>query len=252
MNWRAFATGESLRAFVALEAAGWRLLARRGWEAWAEAVVRGEAQVVGSVGGGRAAHPLVRLPDGGEGVVRRYHRGGLVRHLNRDRYFAGHRAFEELAATERARAAGVAAPEVLVAAEHPARPGYRALLATRRIEGAVGIDRWLSGAGDTGVAVLEAAGEQIRRMHQAGIAHPDLNLRNLLVAPGRDGTPSVHLIDFDRARLSAEPVPPSRRASDLLRLVRSAAKLRLALAPGQWEALARGYGDGWPLSSLVP
>lgn len=252
MNWRRFLDERELRGFAALEVGGWRALVREGLEGWAGEVVSGEVEVLGSVGGGRAEHAVVALPDGGAGVVRRYHRGGLIRHLNRDRYFVGHRAFEELRATERARAAGVRAPEVLMAAERSAGMGYRALFATRRIDGVVGADRWLGEAGEAELPALRDAGEQIRHMHEAGIAHPDLNLKNLLVSRGRDGAPSVHLIDFDRARMTERPIAADRRARDLRRLARSARKLGVSLEGARWEALRDGYGEGWPLSLRVP
>ena len=109
--------------------------------------------------------------------------------------------------------------------------GYEALLATRWIEGVMGIDRWLAEEEEAEIlAALRQAGEQIRRMHDAGIAHSDLNLRNLLVsADGGAGPFSLHLIDFDRARLSDTPVEPTRRARDLNRQARSARKLALPL-----------------------
>jgi hypothetical protein len=80
--------------------------------------------------------------------------------------------------------------------------------------------------GRGGAAGLFAeAGRQIARMHAAGVAHPDLNLRNLLVVAGEDdeeapgdGSLTAWVIDFDRARLFDGPVPPERRAADLARL----------------------------------
>jgi 3-deoxy-D-manno-octulosonic acid kinase len=90
--------------------------------------------------------------------------------------------------------------------------------------------------------VLRAAGAQIARLHAAGIVHPDLNLRNILVAGAE-----VYLIDFDRARVLARPVSRGARARGLLRLARSARKLRAAVDPAGWAAFREGYGAGWPL-----
>jgi 3-deoxy-D-manno-octulosonic acid kinase len=239
-----------LADFVTLEAAGVRMLVRRGYEEHAERLgLRGVPQEsAGRVAGGRAAHPLVVLPGGRRVVVRRYLRGGLLRHLNRDRYLRGHRAFAELRATERARRAGVRVPEVVAAAEYRAWPGYRAALATLWIPDARELAGWLAGGPAESAAVLREAGRQIARMHAAGIAHPDLNLRNLLVADAADGR-EVHLIDFDRARAFPGAVPGPRRARDLRRLARSARKLRAPIGPAAWEAFREGYGATWPLSS---
>ncbi len=201
------------------------------WEGWAEEWI----------GGGRAPHPVVALPDGGRAVVRRFRRGGMVRHFNRDRYFGGDRAEEELRATEAARAGGVRAPEVIAAGRSAAFPGYRAMIATRLIPDvrdaaaafADGVDR---------AGVLREAGRQIARMHAAGVAHPDLNLRNLLV--GKPG--EVWLIDFDRALVVEGVVPRDRREHDLARLARSAAKLGFALDATDHAALMDGYTSETP------
>lgn len=196
-------------------------------------------------------HPVVELEEGTKVVIKEYLRGGAVRHLNRARYFVGHRAIDEAIATERARAAGVRVPEVLAAIERRHTIGYTAHLITRLVDRGTHGEAWLRprSKGERTAALIEA-GRQVARMHAAGIAHPDLNLRNLLIveAPG-SGCPLVYLLDFDRARLHDCQVPPSRRADDLERLGRSARKLGLALEDDHgWCALREGYGDDWPLA----
>jgi 3-deoxy-D-manno-octulosonic acid kinase len=220
-----------------------------GYEEAAKEIVAGGGRVGGeTVGGGREAHPVVALPGGERAVVRRYRRGGLVRHLNGGRYFAGNRAFDELRATERARAGGVRTARVLVAAEHPRTFGYTALLATLLVPGAVDAARWLAREDAAArEAMLREAGRQLGMMHAAGVQHPDANLRNLLVTAGGDGV-RVAVIDFDRARVHDGEVPAPRRAADLRRLARSARKLRAEVA---WEALREGYGPGWPAGLVL-
>jgi 3-deoxy-D-manno-octulosonic acid kinase len=251
MEWSRFLNDPALRGWTATAHEGCHILARPGCAAL---VVRSAAHEQGAaewISGGRAPHPIIPLEDGGRAVVRRYLRGGAMRHLNHDRYFLGHRAFAEALATERVRTAGVNAPEVLAAAEcRTGALGYTARLATRWIahgrEGAA----WLQDAAPAARgAVLTLAGRQIARMHAAGVAHPDLNLRNLLIVEPPGATaPVVHLLDFDRARLYPVAVPARRRARDLERLGRSARKLGLALEErGGWGALREGYGAGWPL-----
>ncbi|HEY0152942.1 MAG TPA: lipopolysaccharide kinase InaA family protein [Longimicrobium sp.] len=186
--------------------------------------------------GGRAPHPVIALPDGGKAVVRRYRRGGMVRHLNRDRYFGGDRALDELRATEAARAGGVRAPEVIAAGKVDAFPGYRAMIATRLIPGVQDAATALH-AGRDKAEVLWEAGQQIARMHAAGVAHPDLNLRNLLVGKIWE----LWVIDFDRARVMEGVVPRARRERDLARLARSAAKLGLPLNNVYLGWLRAGY-----------
>ena len=235
-----------LHDFALVEAAGARALLRRGYREHAALLglngppLGGEA----TVGGGRARHPLVALPGGERIVVRGYLRGGLMRHLNRERYFLGHRAFDELRVTEHAAAAGVRVPAVVAAVERRGALAYRASLATRWIAGGQELAGWLAGKEPAAAAAaLLDAGRQLARMHDAGISHPDVNLRNLLVTGE-----GVHVLDFDRARLLPRPVPPTLRARGLLRLARSAGKLRAPIDSAGWAALRDGYGPGWPLS----
>lgn len=261
MAWRDYLSDAALEPFLPIEIKGTRVLVRRGYERWPELLGQPGRAPMRFVGGGRAEHPLIELPTGEHVLLRAYRRGGLMRHLNRDRYLFGHRAFDELRATERARLAGVRAPVVLSAVERPAAVGYTAVLATLWIEGATALADVLASPGRWAVAepVLVETGRQMGRMHAAGIAHPDLNLNNLLLTPaetprGRSRGPGiapgssvldVHLLDFDRARVR-RAVPPARRARDLRRLARSARKHGVPFGPAEWGALRAGYGPDWP------
>ena len=68
---------------------------------------------------------------------------------------------------------------------------------------------------------IELSAQAIRKFHDLGGRHPDLQLRNLLIT--QDAEPRAYVIDLDQARLGS---PPSarRRASELIRLYRSLAK----------------------------
>lgn len=222
-----------------------RLLVRGGHEGMVRVLLDAwEGRAEEWIGGGRAPHPVVALADGGRAVVRRFRRGGMVRHLNRDRYFGGDRAAEELRATEAARAGGARVPEVIAAGRMAAFPGYRAMLATRLVADVRDAAQALAGADGTArFKTLWEAGRQIGRMHAAGVAHPDLNLRNLLVREPDE----VWLIDFDRARVTDGTAPRVRRQRDLDRLARSAAKLRQPLTPADRVVLRDGYLSETPL-----
>ena len=235
-----------LHDFALVERPGARALLRRGYEGHAPLLGLDGAprRWAALVGGGRAKHPLVELPGGERAVVRGYLRGGLMRHLNRERYLVGHRALDELRVTEHAARAGVRVPVVLAAVERRTGPAYTASLATRWIAGAAELAGWLEGKdGETVAAALRDAGGQLARMHDAGIVHPDVNLRNLLVT-----AEGVFVLDFDRARLLPHPVPRPWRARGLRRLARSASRLRAEIDAAGWAALREGYGPEWPLS----
>ena len=239
----------TLAEFVPMQDGRTRLLVRRGWEDAGEHLSDPDqihAEEV--VAGGREAHPVATLPNGARVVVRRYRRGGMLRLVNRGLYFGGNRAFDELRAAERARAGGVRTPVVVAAIERPARlAGYRAWLATVLLSGGLNLAAWLAAEADEARrgGVLRESGRQTAMMHAAGVAHADLNLRNLLVLPAEGGD-EVYLLDFDKATVSATPVSPARRERDLRRLARSARKLEAGLGPEHWSVFREGYGEDWP------
>jgi 3-deoxy-D-manno-octulosonic acid kinase len=204
-----------------------------------------------TLSGGREAHAVVVLPTGKRAVVRRYRRGGLMARVNHTRYFGGNRAYDELRATERARAGGVRTARLIAAVENPRTVGYTAMLASLLIPGAEDAAAWLESAGaERRPAMLREAGRQLALMHAAGVAHPDVNLRNLLVTEGEAGV-EVWILDFDKAVVHAGPVPVARRVADLRRLARSARKLRVILGEDGWSALEAGYGADWPPNLLL-
>jgi 3-deoxy-D-manno-octulosonic acid kinase len=70
-----------------------------------------------------------------------------------------------------------------------------------------------------------AAGAALRRFHDAGGCHADLQAGNLLVRE-HDSDTEVLVIDLDRASIAQE-VSPSRRMKELMRLYRSLLKRKL-------------------------
>jgi 3-deoxy-D-manno-octulosonic acid kinase len=79
--------------------------------------------------------------------------------------------------------------------------------------------------------LAEAVADAVAAVHEAGIVHADLNVKNLLVVGAFD-EPRVFVIDFDQARLMDEP-PLRRRMGNLMRLDRSIVK---------WGATRRAVG----------
>lgn len=240
------------RDFEFSEVAGARVLARRGYEWLATAAVENPITplVVGRTAGGRRAHAVVQLPDGERILFREYLRGGAIRHLNRATYFLGHRAFDELRVTVEAGRRGVSVPPVFAAIERPARIGYTATLLVGWIEGAVDLARWVETVpAAERVEMMRRVGAEIARMHDAGIVHPDLNLRNLLVSPDREGSSGrVVIIDFDRAKVRNGPLPARLRRAAIRRMTRSSWSLGAPIGIPETEALAAGYGAAWPFA----
>ncbi len=165
-------------------------------------------------------HPVrVFLSDGSPAVLRRYEHGGVFAALLGSRFLGQPRPLRELAASEEARRAGVRVPEVVAAYVRRLRPfGHTGFLLTREVGQARDLVMAFR-SGEPAGPVLHRLGEELRRLHEAGVWHADLHVKNVLLAGG-----AVTLIDFDRALVMA-PVPGRMRIKNLLRFDRSVVKL---------------------------
>jgi len=205
----------------------------------------GRAARATEVSGGRGAAWALSARPFGDIVVRPYRRGGWMSHFVKRRYMFGARAFQELLVTERLRRRGAPVPDVLAAVQERNRlgPGYSACLVTRRIVGSVPAAEALGRVPEGELRILmEDIGRAIRRCHEAGGWHADLNAWNLLVPGARPALPVV-LIDWDRGRWIPDGVPNRARRANLSRLARSLRKLELVSAIDAWPALEQGYAS---------
>lgn len=224
-------------------------------------VLASPTAVAGWLEGGRVRHPVIAAP-GDLWVVKAYRRGGLVARWNLDRYWWHRRFLRELETAVGALHAGVPAPEPVALVLEPAGllGSFRAWQVVRFLEGVRSLREVLreSPAADGEAPellgpIFRAAGEAVRRMHVAGIDHPDLNLGNILARPG-PGTPpdpsgapiaSAYIVDWDRARL--RPAGSWNPHRNLLRLWRSVLKLarRSPSAGGRVPASLRAFLRGY-------
>lgn len=178
----------------------------------------------------------------GPAVLRHYLRGGWAAKLSRQSYFfsgtSRSRPFKEYHLLAQLYAQGLPVPRPVAAlCRHRGVVSSGAIM-TVRIDNAITLADMMNGEGGGG-DVWTAVGACIRRFHDAGVWHADLNARNILL----DSESRVFLIDFDRARFKAgESVNGDRNLS---RLKRSLVKLcpaggepALQLA---WAQLETGY-----------
>ncbi len=109
---------------------------------------------------------------------------------------------------------------------------------TARIEGVQTLADVLPGA-NSSTDPWVAIGKCIRRFHDAGVWHADLNARNILL----DAQSGIFLIDFDRARFT--PGKAVNGKNNLSRLKRSLEKLwpasRMAALQQAWTQLVAAY-----------
>lgn len=179
--------------------------------------------------------------DFGKGVLRRYLRGGVPGRVVEDRYlFLGvgrSRPFREFHLLADLVRQGLPAPVPIAAVCERLGAVYRGALLTEALE-----HRWtLSDALGSGISAARwnAIGRAIRRLHDHGVWHADLNARNILLG---DEPENVFFVDFDRARY--RPGRPVDGRSNLARLRRSLEKPgtgKMANPPDEWAALLKGY-----------
>lgn len=194
-----------------------------------------------AVEGGRGEALFIES-EGRRWVLRHYRRGGLLAGLLGDRYFwTGEndtRPFREWRLLHELRAEGLPVPAAVAARYQRSGLLYRGDLITERIENSRPLSRRLAEA-PLGAEAWSAVGTCIRRFHQHGVWHADLNAHNVLI----DDRGQVFLIDFDRGR-RREPGAWAQR--NLERLRHSLDKISVAFPPGRfgeedWRMLLDGY-----------
>jgi hypothetical protein len=158
------------------------------------------------------------------------------------------RPFNELTLAAELRGEGINTPLVVAACVASRGCFYRGEVAREEIQEATDLARFLFDAQRSGTQreeALHAAGMLVRRLHDRGVIHPDLNLRNFLVSHEGDAL-RTHIIDLEkcgrRSHLS------QRERQRMLRRVRHSARrfeerLGIALAAAEWEAFPCGYEE---------
>lgn len=194
---------------------------------------------------GRAAAYAVPLGAESDGrprtvVVRHGWRGGALRRVRRDLFFPPTRAPVELATSERLRAAGVPTPEVMAYAVYPAAAGLRRVdVATCLVPNGTDLAAVLGAALAAGTPVdawVRPTAALLAALARAGARHPDLNLKNVLLAPGSSAEGShaelrAWVLDVDVARVLDAAVSPAIAAATL-----TANLERLSRSVQKWAA----------------
>lgn len=183
-----------------------------------------EQSAVRSIAKGRG-NTLVLDTEFGPAVLRAYQRGGWARLLSSDQYlftgFERSRALLEVRLLARLWKQGLPVPQPLAGLCVRQGLTYRAALLTREIPQARTLADCLGELSQTDPAWTQV-GACIRKFHEAGVVHADLNARNILLADEGDKGLSVYLIDFDRSR--AGKISEAAARANLSRLHRSLLK----------------------------
>lgn len=150
------------------------------------------------------------------------------------------RAFKEFRLLHELKSLGLPVPAPVAA--YVRRRGFLVYSAAILIERIPNSVPWPNATDKARAELWRKIGSVIRRFHDAGLYHADLNCDNVLVATGE-----VYLIDFDKCeiRLGVAGRKAPWMESNLARLKRSVEKRLSDIAPPMraelWESLKEGY-----------
>ncbi len=177
-------------------------------------------------------------------VLRRYRRGGLISRWLKSHYLwtglRNSRPFRELSLLNYLQSQAVPACKPFAAMVQRRFAVYSASLITFEVAESETLGNLLR-EGRVEDRHWQPVGEAIRKMHDLGVWHADLNAHNILLSGDR-----AVLIDFDRGQLKAKHLSNWKQAN-LYRLARSFEKLKnrygFEFGQQQWEALKAAYAN---------
>jgi hypothetical protein len=175
-------------------------------------------------------------------VVRRLTHGGAFGRILGPRFLAIDRSVRELEISEHLIAQGIPTPELVGLRIARNRVFYSVEVISRMIPDSIDLLAFLERHPDDGAAVIRHTGALIQAIHNAGVYHADLHVKNIVL--DRDLTPWV--IDLDKARRFTE-MPFLLRYKNTRRFLNSLKKWhekgRISL-PGDWrQSFMRGYSE---------
>ncbi len=184
-------------------------------------------------------------------VIRNYRHGGFLGKLFGGIFYGGNRPLNELYVNEIAARKGIPSADVIAIARRKLWGlFYKADFISREIPGAVDVIQFLKESSPEFIQkfkkpiIFEVAG-LIRNMHDAGILHADLHLKNILLKGDTHGEFHAYIIDFDKSGV-LNALNTGQRMKNLLRLDRSLEKLRWLSATAKISRNKTGAGEKPP------
>lgn len=225
-------------------------IVRRGCE---DAVKRGDLDFLmqggerrqPGAGGGRG--PIVRFLLAGQPAVgKRALRGGFLGPVFGRLYLGKRRGLDQVRAAVRLGRAGVSTPVVLAFGSARAfGPLCAQVIVTRELQDAQNLFELAAGAPPLRRRrdIILLCADLVRRMHDTGFLHADLNVSNIVLERGPAGE-TLHVVDLDRGRFR-QILSPRMRLCNLARLLRSYEKWiagRLRLSRREEICFLQSYG----------
>jgi len=171
---------------------------------------------------------VVSAPFSGLGtlVLRPCVHGGLWGRWVGDLYPGPGRVRREIIRSERLTRLGIPTPRIEAAFFYPAGPWFRMEVATSLISGGRDLTALLASRPLAGQRsrILGAVRRLLELLHRHGIHHPDLNARNIVLAPSGNVGWSAWLLDVDAVRFG-NPASTAVDTANRHRLLRSLLKL---------------------------
>jgi tRNA A-37 threonylcarbamoyl transferase component Bud32 len=164
-------------------------------------------------------------------VVREYWHGGMIGKIFKDFFWDGMRPVRELLVCEAANRGGIKTTEIIAIVKNKIIwPLYKFRLVTKEITESIDLIELLLHSGENRLfkqkrQIIIKLAKAVHDMHDVGIYHADLHLKNILVQSDASGGVNVFIIDLDKSR-QYEKISFQRRMKNIMRLDRSVVKMR--------------------------
>jgi len=164
-------------------------------------------------------------------VVRDYVHGGLFGKILRDYFWQRLRPLRELSICEIANKGHILTIEIVaIVMKNIIGPLYKYKLVSKEITNTIDLMELLLHSDKNSLLarkkqIISKVAKAIKEMHDVGIYHADLHLKNILVQSAEGGTINVYIIDLDKSR-QFEEIDLNKRRKNILRLDRSLEKFK--------------------------
>ncbi len=164
-------------------------------------------------------------------VVREYWHGGMIGKIFRDFFWDDTRPVKELSVCEAASRGSVKTTEIVaIIKKRIMGPLYKCRLVTKEITESIDLIDLLLHPGENQLLkqkkqIINKLAKAVNDMHDLGIYHADLHLKNILVQSDEGGSVNVYIIDLDKSK-QYEKISFQKRMENITRLDRSVVKMR--------------------------